>query len=159
MIILIIITVISLLLSFIFDRNKTMSGIKKGILLFLKVLPTLLSVIIIISLVLFLTPDDLLMNYLGYKAGISAYIFAAFIGSISLMPGFIAYPLAGILVKNGVSYPVIAVFITTLMMVGVLTIPLERKYFGLKVTLVRNALNFIGALIVGGWIGVFWSLL
>jgi uncharacterized membrane protein YraQ (UPF0718 family) len=159
MIILIIITVISLLLSFIFDRNKTMSGIKKGILLFLKVLPTLLSVIIIISLVLFLTPDDLLMNYLGYKACISGYIFAALIGSISLMPGFIAYPLAGILVKNGVSYPVIAVFITTLMLVGVLTIPLERKYFGLKVTLVRNALNFIGALIVGGWIGVFWSLL
>lgn len=159
MTVLIIISVVALLFSFIFDKYKTINGIKKGIFLFLKILPTLLSIIITISIVLFLTPDEFLLNYLGNEAGISGYIFAALIGSISLIPGFIAYPLAGILMQNGVGYPVIAVFITTLMMVGILTIPLEKKYFGLKVTIVRNILNFIGALIVGSLIGIFWSLL
>ena len=89
------------------------------------------------------------MEYLGKEAGLGAYISAAAIGSVSLLPGFIAYPLAGILVQSGVSYSVIAVFITTLMMVGILTIPIEARYFGLKTTIIRNTLSFIGAIIVG----------
>ena len=67
---------------------------------------------------------------------------------------FFAYPLAGILVKSGVSYSVIAVFITTLMMVGILTLPLEAKYFGLKTAIIRNALYFVGAIIIGLIIGL-----
>jgi uncharacterized membrane protein YraQ (UPF0718 family) len=68
---------------------------------------------------------------------------------------FITYPLAAILLKSGVSYRVLAVFITTLLMVGVLTLPLEAKYFGLKVSVIRNVLSFIGALIIGLAIGIF----
>ncbi len=68
--------------------------------------------------------------------GFSGYFFAGIIGSVALIPCVITYPLAGLLVKNGVSYPVIAVFITTLMMVGILTFPIEMKYFGFKTTLI-----------------------
>jgi len=137
------------IISFIVDRKKTIKGIQKGFKQFLKILPTLLSVIIIISIVLFFVSDKFLMEYLGKEAGLGAYISAAAIGSVSLLPGFIAYPLAGILVQSGVSYSVIAVFITTLMMVGILTIPIEAKYFGLKTTIIRNVLSFFGAIIVG----------
>jgi len=145
----IIITAVLVIISFIVDWQKTIKGIKKGLVQFIKILPTLLSVIIIISIVLYFVSDELLMEYLGKNADWEAYISAALIGSVSLLPGFIAYPLAGILVKSGVSHAVIAVFITTLMMVGILTIPIETKYFGLKTTLLRNALSFIGAIIVG----------
>ena len=142
-------TTVLVIISFIIDRKKTIKGIQKGLKQFLKILPTLLSVIIIISIVLFFVSDKFLMEYLGKEAGLGAYISAAAIGSVSLLPGFIAYPLAGILVQSGVSYSVIAVFITTLMMVGILTIPIEARYFGLKTTIIRNALSFIGAIIVG----------
>lgn len=137
------------IISFIVDRKKTIKGIQKGLKQFLKILPTLLSVIIIISIVLFFVSDKFLMEYLGKEAGLGAYISAAAIGSVSLLPGIIAYPLAGILVQSGVSYSVIAVFITTLMMVGILTIPIEARYFGLKTTIIRNVLSFFGAIIVG----------
>jgi uncharacterized membrane protein YraQ (UPF0718 family) len=80
---------------------------------------------------------------------------AAILGSISLIPGFIAFPLAAILLKNGAAYNIVAVFITTLMMVGILTLPIEIKYFGVRVSILRNALSFIGALIIGLIIGVF----
>ena len=149
MIPIVILTAALVLISFIVDHRKTIKGIKKGLKQFLKILPTLLSVIIIISIVLFFISDDVLKEYLGKEAGAFAYVSAAVMGSISLLPGFIAYPLAGILVKTGVSYAVIAVFITTLMMVGVLTIPIEAKYFGMKTTLIRNGLSFIGAIVVG----------
>lgn len=159
MISIVILTAALVLISFIVDRKKTIKGIQKGLKQFLKILPTLLSVIIIISIVLFFISDDVLKEYLGEEAGVLAYVSAAAIGSVSLLPGFIAYPLAGILVKSGVSYAVIAVFITTLMMVGFLTIPIEAKYFGFKTTLYRNALSFIGAIIVGVVMAIVYSLI
>ena len=146
----IIITTIALtIVSFFFDKKKTWKGIKKGAKQFLNILPTLLSVIILISVVLYFISDDVLTEYLGSGAGITAYFSAGLIGAVAILPGFIAYPLAGILVKSGVSLSVIAVFITTLKMVGIMTIPIERRYFGLKVALIRNILSFAGALVVG----------
>lgn len=156
--ILIIIAVISIIASFIADRNKTWIGIKKGILMFLKILPAIVSVLILVSIILYLLPNELIVKYLGKDAGFTGYVFAAIAGSIALIPGFIAYPLSGILVKSGVSYPVIAVFITTLMMVGILTLPVEIKFFGTRVAIIRNTLYFFGALIIGALIGLFYIL-
>jgi len=147
--VIIILTGILVVISFFFDKKKTFKGIKKGIIMFLKILPTLLSVIITVSVVLYFISDKVLLEYLGEGAGLSSYLAAAIIGSVSLIPGFIAYPLSGILIAKGVSYSVIAVFITTLKMVGILTIPLEAKFFGLKTAIIRNSLAFVGALIVG----------
>ncbi|MCK7518398.1 MAG: hypothetical protein MZV64_12095 [Ignavibacteriales bacterium] len=68
-------------------------------------------------------------------------------GSVALIPGFIAYPLCGILIKNGVAYSVIAVFITTLMMTGFITLPVEAKFFGWKVSMIRNLFSLAGSII------------
>jgi uncharacterized membrane protein YraQ (UPF0718 family) len=121
-------------------------------------LPVIFSVLILVSVVLSLLPNELIVYYLGKDAGFMAYVFGALIGSIALIPGFIAYPLAGLLVKNGVGYPLIAVFITTLMMVGILTLPIEIKYFGIRTAVFRNVLYFIGALLIGTLIGLIYSL-
>ncbi len=149
MIYIIVVTVLLTLISFAFDKKKTIKGIKKGAKQFINILPTLLSVIILISIVLYFVTDEVLMQYLGADAGIGAYFSAGMIGAVAILPGFIAYPLAAILVKSGVSLSVIAVFITTLKMVGFMTIPIEKRYFGLKVSLMRNVLSFVGALLVG----------
>lgn len=159
MITMMIITAILTFVSFMVDRKKTIKGIKKGLVQFLRILPTLLSVIIIISIALHFVSNELILEYLGENAGWEAYISAAILGSVSLLPGFIAYPLAGILIKTGVSYAVIAVFITTLMMVGVLTIPIEAKYFGIKVTLIRNTLSFLGAIVVGAVMVLVYTII
>ncbi len=57
------------------------------------------------------------------------------------MPGFIAFPLSGILLSKGVPYMVISAFTTTLMIVGVLSYPVEKAYFGTKVTIMRNVVK------------------
>jgi len=154
----IVLTIVLTVLSFVIDQNKTLKGIKKGLTMFLKILPTLLSVIILVSIVLYLVSDEVLIKYLGDEAGLGAYVSAAVIGSVSIIPGFIAYPLAGILLKTGVSFSVLSVFITTLKMVGVLTIPIESKFFGLKTAILRNVLSFIGAILVGGSMAVIYHL-
>jgi uncharacterized membrane protein YraQ (UPF0718 family) len=58
------------------------------------------------------------------------------------------------LIKQGASYTVVATFMTTLMMVGIVTLPLEIRYFGKKVAILRNALNFIIAIIIGLLVGL-----
>ncbi|WP_303922319.1 hypothetical protein [Draconibacterium sediminis] len=156
--ILTIITAIAIAASLIADLLKTWEGIKKGLMMFIKILPAILSVLILISIFLYLLPNEIIVEYLGEDAGLTGYVFAAIAGSIALIPGFIAYPLAGILVKTGVSYPVIAVFITTLMMVGILTLPVEIKFFGIRASLIRNTFYFLGAIIIGFLIGLFYIL-
>jgi len=148
-------TFVSLVLSLFFDKNKTILGVKKGIKMFIGLLPAILNVLILVSVFLYLVPKETLSNLLGKNSGVAGFVIAALLGSVSLIPMYITYPLAGILLKSGVSYRVLAVFITTLMMVGVLTLPLESKYFGWKVAVLRNVLSFIGAIIIGLIIGLF----
>lgn len=70
------------------------------------------------------------------------------LGSISLMPGFIAFPLCGMLLEKGVLYMILSGFSTTLMMVGVLTFPVERAYLGTKVAVLRNLIYLVIAVVV-----------
>ncbi len=48
----------------------------------------------------------------------------------------------------------IAVFISTLMMVGIVTIPVEIKYFGKKAAIIRNAFAFLFSFVVAIAIGM-----
>ena len=140
---------ILLIISFFTNKQKTILALKKAGIQFIKILPTILSVIILVSTALHFIPQEVLLKYFGDKSSTMGYIVAGMVGSISLIPGFISYPLAGMLVDSGVSFGIIAMFITTLKMVGILTIPVEARYFGMKVTLMRNGLSLLGAIIIG----------
>ena len=155
---LLIITGICLVISLLGNPGKTWQGLKRGILMFLRILPTILSVIIVVSILLYLVPEQKMAVWFGDESGVVGYIAAALVGSVSLIQGFIAYPMAGVLVQTGVGYPVIAIFITTLMMVGIMTLPVEARYFGLRVALARNSLALVFALLVGLLMGLLWNL-
>jgi uncharacterized membrane protein YraQ (UPF0718 family) len=144
-----VITALFLFFSLIADRQKTWKGIKKGLTMFLKLLPVLLLMLALVSIVLFLIPNDTLVKYMGEGSGVKGWITAAALGSVALIPGFIAYPLCGILIKSGVAYSVIAVFITTLMMTGFITLPVEAKFFGWRTSIIRNLFSLAAALFIG----------
>jgi len=135
-----------LVVSLIVDRRRTLVGVVKAVRMFLSLLPMLVGVLAAVSLLLAAVPPDLLQRALG--GGLLSFVAALFVGSVTLMPGFIAYPLAGVLKDNGASVAVLAAFITTLMMVGVVTLPLEIRMLGRRVALLRNALAFAGAVVV-----------
>jgi len=148
-------TAVCVIASLIANREKTWMGIKKGVSMFLKLLPVLLLMLALISIVLFFIPNETLVKYMGEGSGIKGWTTAALLGSVALIPGFIAYPLCAILIDNGVAYSVIAVFITTLMMTGFLTLPVEVKFFGWKVSVIRNLVSLVAALFIGLVMGFF----
>ncbi|GAB6888791.1 permease [Desulfothermus okinawensis JCM 13304] len=151
------ITLLCLLISFIFDRQKTGKALKIAFKKFTNILPAFLIMLILVSIILYLVPDKMIITYLGNKNKYLGIILASIFGSITLIPGFIAYPLCGILLKKGVGYMVLAAFTTTLMMVGVMTYPVEKEYFGAKVTIIRNLISFFISLIVAIAIGFFFG--
>jgi len=145
---------LALLVSFIANRDKTLKAVRIAVKRFIYILPAFLTMLVFVSVVLFLIPEEAISKYLGGNNKFIGVLLASFFGSITLMPGFIAFPLSGILLQEGVAYTVIAAFTTTLMMVGFLTAPVESKYFGVKVTVIRNITSFFIALIVAVIIGI-----
>jgi uncharacterized membrane protein YraQ (UPF0718 family) len=148
---------LALLVSLVFSRERTVRALKIAARRFIKIFPAFLIMIALVSVVLYLVPDVVISRYLGSDNKFAAMAVGALLGSVTYMPGFIAFPLAGILLQKGVAYMVIAAFTTTLMMVGVLTAPIEKAYFGLKVTIIRNVIGFFIALAVAIMIGLFFG--
>lgn len=156
---LLITTIFAVIVSFLFNRKKTLAGLKMGLRMFLNMLPPFITVLIGVAFVLALLPKETLTALMGSESGILGFAIAAVLGSIALIPGFVSYPLSAVLLKNGVGYPVVSVFITTLMMVGIVTLPLEKKYFGWRVALMRNGLCLAGALVIGALMSLLWGLI
>jgi uncharacterized membrane protein YraQ (UPF0718 family) len=156
---LLVFTLAALAVSLAADRKKTWTGVKMGIRMLMNMLPPFITVLIAVAFALAMLPEETLTSLLGEGSGVFGFFTAALIGAVALIPGFVSYPLSALLLKNGVSYAVVSVFITTLMMVGIVTLPLERRYFGWRVALTRNALCFIGALVIGAVMSLLWRLL
>jgi uncharacterized membrane protein YraQ (UPF0718 family) len=147
------------LLSFIVNRQKTWEGYKKGFRMFRNMVIPFLNILILVSLVLYFISPDVITRFLGAGSGLTGFTIAAVVGSITLIPGFISYPIAAGLIQQGASYSVVATFMTTLMMVGVVTLPLEIRYFGKRTAIIRNSLNFVAAIIIGLLVGLIMSVI
>ena len=130
-----IVVVIWLIISFIKDKSKTKTALKKAWKSFENILPSVLAVLLLIGLILSVLDEKTISRLLGAESGVFGMVIAAIIGSITLIPGFVAFPLAASLLQAGAGYAQIAMFISALMMVGIATLPLEAKYFGKKIAI------------------------
>jgi uncharacterized membrane protein YraQ (UPF0718 family) len=150
-------TAAALAVSLAASPRKTLAALRLAVTRLARILPAFLVMLVLLAVALTLVPQEVIRRLLGRESGAFGVAIAAFAGSVTLMPGFIAFPLSGALLKQGVPYTVLAAFTTTLMMVGVLTYPLERQYFGRNVTLARNAASLLIALIVAFVMGLVFG--
>jgi len=148
-----IVTLTMLFISLLKNKDKTKQALHKAWKTFENILPQFLSILMLIGIILSVLKPELISTLLGKESGWLGLASASGVGSVTLIPGFIAFPLASALLKSGAGYSQIAVFISTLMMVGVVTFPLEIKFFGKKATLLRNSRAFIFAISIAIIIG------
>ena len=146
--------IVGLAISFFKDRQKTKMALKKAWKAFENILPQLLTIFLIIAFALAIFPPETIRKLLGSESGFLGILAAALIGSVTLMPGFVAFPLAAALLKSGAGYMQLAAFVSTLMMVVIITIPIEKKTFGLRATLTRNGAAFLYSFVVAVVMGV-----
>jgi len=149
----ILLTVAATAVSWAADTGKTRRGLRQGWRMLIRLLPALTGVLAGVSLALAAIPAESLRALLARDSPLT-FLAALAVGSVTLMPGFVAYPLAAGLKAGGASVSVLAAFLTTLMMVGVATLPVEARFFGWRIALWRNALAFIGAAVVAAGMAV-----
>ncbi|MFP4364044.1 MAG: hypothetical protein ACLFR1_09260 [Spirochaetia bacterium] len=109
------------------------------------------------SLSLSVLSEEAIAAFLQKNSGFFGAFAAAVVGSIIFLPGFVAFPLAGVLREAGSSYFLLSAFTTTLMMVGVLTFPIEKEYLGIKITILRNIVAFCIAITIALITGLYFG--
>jgi uncharacterized membrane protein YraQ (UPF0718 family) len=129
--------------SLVKSRKKTLMALKKAWKSFENILPQFLTVLVIIGIMLAVLEPETISKLVGSGSGFLGMLVLAALGAVTLIPGFIAFPLAASLLKSGAGFMQIAVFVSTLMMVGIVTLPVEFKYFGKKAAIIRNSLAFL----------------
>ena len=148
------ITVTWFIWSIMKDKKRTINSIKLSSGMMKNMVGEIISILFLIGLLLTFIPPDTIKQYMGNSNALISTIVSAFLGSITLIPAFVAFPLVGSLVNAGASIVPVVAFLTTLTMVGVVTFPLEKREFGIKFTVARNSLSFIFAIIIALLMGV-----
>ncbi|HZK09504.1 MAG TPA: permease [Clostridia bacterium] len=149
-----VITLIWFFFSIFKDKKKTMHSVKMSTGMMKSIGGDIVAILLMIGLILTLIPPESLEAFLVKNDTFFATVVFALIGSITLIPAFVAFPLAGSLTGAGAGIMPIVAFITTLTMVGVVTFPLEKKEFGTKFVILRNSLSFVFAIVIAVAMGV-----
>ena len=140
-------------ISFLKNHSKTKQSLFIAGKTFLRILPTVLVIILLIGLLMGFIPQTTISKLIGEQSGFGGIFFIALFGAILHIPSLISFPLAASLLENGASVSAVAAFITSLTMIGVVTLPLEIKELGKNFALFRNGISFIIAIIIALIIG------
>lgn len=157
MLILYMITAFLVGLSLLADPRKTGHALRIALRRFLRIVPAFVVMLVLIAVTLSLVPDHLVVRVLAGENKWAAMLGAIGLGSVSVIPGFIAFPLCALLHDKGALYMVLSAFSTTMMMVGVVTFPMEKTYLGMRLACWRNATALLISVAVALATGIFFG--
>jgi len=147
--ILYLVTTVLFILSYKKDRDKTKKAFLKGWKSLTNMMPQFLGIIIAVGITLALLKPETISSILGSSSGAFGVVLSAVLGSIAMMPTFVAFSTGDMLLKSGAGLAQVAALISTLTLIGIITIPMEAKYIGKRATLYRNLVAFFFSIIVG----------
>lgn len=105
--------IVLVLVSFYKDKTKTKKALMKAWKSFQNILPQMLGIITSVGIIIaFLNPERI-STIIGGSSGWLGVILAAIVGSITLIPSFVAFPTAAILLENGAGYMQLGAWYTT----------------------------------------------
>ena len=143
-----------LVVAFLKNRQKTKRALVLAVKSFLGIFPSVLTIIIVIGLILGFIPQSHISKIVGEQAGFWGIIIIGLLGAFLHIPSLVSFPLAASLLQGGAAISSVAVFITTLTMIGMVTLPLEIRELGKKFALMRNGMSFVIAIVIGVLIGI-----
>ena len=144
-------------ISFAKDKKKTTLSLKRAWTMFINVLPQFVAILLLVGLMLIVFQPETIQQIIGAESGFVGMLITSLLGAIVVIPALIAFPIGAELLNNGAGVAQIVVFISSLTTVGLITLPLETKYFGKKLALIRNVLSYFLAFLVAYVMGVLLS--
>ncbi|MGC9019070.1 MAG: hypothetical protein ACP5LJ_05165 [Candidatus Bipolaricaulaceae bacterium] len=131
-----------LALSTIRNRKKTVAALITSGKVTLQVLPVLFFIFVLMGTIEAFVSKNTIAHLLGTGSGVRGILLSEVVGSMALIEPAAVFPFSGYLRTNGASYGTVAAFVLSAILIGISTLPLEVKLFGLRFTLTRNLLTF-----------------
>ena len=135
------------------SREKTLHALKISGKIALQVIPILFFIFVLMGGLQVILPREMIVGLLGAGSGLPGILLAEAVGSFALIQPAAVFPFSGYLLQNGSGYAAIAGFVLSAILIGISTLPLEAKLFGLRFTVARNLLTFLAILLVSLAIG------
>ena len=101
-------------ISFFKDKEKTKRALINALKSMENIMPQFLSIIVIVGLMLALVDTNTISTLIGSKSGFLGVVFSTVIGSIVMVPTFVAFSTANTLLNSGAGYAQVAGLVSTL---------------------------------------------
>ena len=148
---------IFLFLSWRKSREKTRAALRKAWKSCVGVLPLFFAILLCMGFLLAFVDESVIRQVVGKESGMLGIALSGLIGSVTLIPAFAAYPAAAELLRVTGGYAQITMLITSLMMVGIVTLPMESLFFGLKAALWGNGLGLVYSFALAVFVGAVFG--
>lgn len=106
-------------------------------------------IMIVLGLIDVWIPREAMMKYMGDDSGIKGIFLAILIGSIAAGPMYAAFPFTKVLLKKGVRFSNIIIFMNAWCVTKISTLMFEVSSLGYKFTLSRLLIDIPGVIIMG----------
>jgi len=94
-------------------------------------------------------PRETMMKYMGANSGIIGIIIAILLGSLAAGPMYAAFPFTTVLLKKGVKFSNIIIFMNAWCVTKISTLLFELTALGFEFTFARFLINLPGVILMG----------
>lgn len=104
-----------LIISYSKDQMKTRKALKKAWKAFENILPQFLGIIMLVGILMAIFNAEFISRIIGSSSGWLGVILSSIVGAVTIIPGFIAFPTAKLLLDAGAGYMQIGDFVSSLL--------------------------------------------
>jgi uncharacterized membrane protein YraQ (UPF0718 family) len=116
---------------------------------FKQMLSVLPPIMILLGLIDVWVPREKMMRYMGDNSGILGIALAIIIGSLAAGPMYAAFPFAAVLLRKGVKFSNLIIFLNAWCVTKMPTVMFELASLGYEFTFTRLAVNLPGIILMG----------
>ena len=140
--------VLTLILTII-NKDLGLKSFNTALLSLKQMLLVLPPIMVMLGLMDVWIPRESMMKYMGEKSGIKGVAIAMLIGSIAAGPMYAAFPFTAVLLKKGVKFSNIIIFMNAWCVTKISTLMFEFSSLGYKFTLARLIIDIPGVILMG----------
>lgn len=139
-----------MLVAYLRHDGTLTTGFKGGILTFIKLLPLLFAVFMIVSYSSLLVPREVIATWLSDQSGWRGIGVATVLGTITPPSVFAVFPIGAALRQAGAGIGPIIAYITAWSLFSIFRLPIELSFVGPQVVLIRLVSTLILPPLAGG---------
>ncbi|WP_459836538.1 permease [Clostridium carnis] len=152
-----IISIVLLILIFFVNYDIGINSLKSAKSSFLQMLTVLPPIMILLGLMDIWIPRETLIKYMGENSKALGIFFSMLIGSLAAGPMYAAFPFTSVLIKKGVKFSNIIIFMNAWCVTKVSTLLFEITSIGYKFTITRLIIDIPGVILMGYLVNYFMS--